>query len=278
MLENDEIGPQNRSFNDETACDKEASQNGNDTSENESSFSADLEDKATKVLSAVNKILDSNDKIRSVCNKYKRRALIEVDEDCETEKDLFMEAGKRIITHYSDRAGITGGVTGLPSMIPGIGSVISLVGSSAVDIVLMLKFEIEMSLCLCHLTGLNIDEDRNRQLAYYLATASSREILSQNNNSQSHNIIKSAAVDYSVRELSKLVIKNITAILLVNLSRGMMKAVPFLGIAVGASVNKVMTKRSGLVCLDAWWLRRHLPIENASDNSDDIVYDAEILD
>ena len=248
-------------------------------SEKESSFSAEVEAKAEKILNAVSRILDSNDKIRSVCKKYKRQALLNTDDDDDDEKSIYMEAGKRIITHYSDRASISGGLAGLPSMIPGLGTAVSIIGASTADIVLMLKFEFEMALCLCCLTGFDIDEERNRQLAYALATASSRDILTnQDELLQSKTIVGSAFWDYSVRQLSKHIIKNITAILCINLTKGMIKALPFVGAAVGASFNKVMTKRTGLCCLDALWLRRHTAISLSSDNEDDVVYDAEILD
>ena len=250
-----------------------------DDPETESPFSAELEDKANKILLAVNRILDSNDKIRAVCKKCKRQAMLASDDDEDDEKAIYMDAGKRIITHYSDRASISGGLTSLPAMVPGIGTVATLVGTSAVDLVLMLKFEVEMSLCLCHLAGFDINDERNRQLAFALATVSSRDILAnQNEEPHSTGIVQSAFWDYSVRQLSKHILRNITAILCLNLTRGMIKTLPFVGIAVGASFNKVMTKRTGLCCLDAFWLRRYLPAKQLAPENDDTVYDAEILD
>ena len=247
--------------------------------ETESAFSAELEKKAEKILSAVNRILDSNDKIRAVCKKYERKALICAEDNDDDEKYLYMDAGKRIITHYSDRASVSGGLTGLPSMLPGMGTIVSLVGASAVDIVLMLKFEIEMSLCLCCLAGFDIDDERSRQLAYALAVVSSRDILSSRSEDvQSKAIVKSAFWDYSVRELSKHVIKTVMAILCMNITKGMFKALPFVGIAVGASFNKVITRRTGQCCLDALWLRRHTSSGPDNQAADDVVLDAEILD
>lgn len=248
--------------------------------EEESAFSAEIEEKAKKILSAVDRIVDSNDKIRSVCKKYKRQALIHADDDDDDEKSIYMDAGKRIITHYSDRASVSGGVAGLPSLLPGMGTVIALVGTSAVDMVLMLKYEMEMSLCLCVLAGLDIDDERIRQLAYALAAVSSRDILnSRSEDVPSKSIVTSAFWDYSVRELSKHVIKTVTSILCLNLGKGLFKALPFVGVAVGASFNKVMTKRTGLCCLDALWLRRHTVNHGKSgEGTDDVVYDAEYLD
>ena len=246
-----------------------------------SAFSEEVEKSAEKILHAVNKIIDSNDKIRALYKKLRLKALIRMDDDEEEdEKTLFMQIGKQIITHYSDRPSISGGLSGLPSMSPGFGMVVSLVGASAVDIVLMLKFEIEMALCLCLLAGFDIDDERSRLLAYTLATASSKDILSNDEKSlPSLSVVRSAFWDYSVRQLSKHIIKNIARILCFGFSKGLANAIPFVGIAVGASFNNVMTKRTGLCCLDALWLRRHLSATyGADDPNDDIVYDAEILD
>ena len=276
-------------MNDSTNCEDLETQESTESQETENSedtketspFSEEVEKSAEKVLHAVNKIIDSNDKIRAVYKKLKLKALIKMDDDEEEdEKTVFMQIGKQIITHYSDRASISGGLSGLPSMIPGFGMVISLVGSSAVDIVLMLKFEIEMALCLCLLAGFDIDDERSRLLAYTLATASSKDILSNEEKAlPSLSVVRSAFWDYSVRQLSKHIIKNIARILVFGFSKGLTNAIPFVGIAVGASFNKVMTKRTGLCCLDALWLRRHLATASHSDDpNDDIVYDAEILD
>ena len=64
------------------AAEESAAENGDEKSgdEEKSSFSAEFEEKAGKVLRAVDTILDSNDKIRSVCKKMKRQVLFDDDE------------------------------------------------------------------------------------------------------------------------------------------------------------------------------------------------------
>ena len=276
----DDVRPDDLNEESAGAAEESAAENGDEKSgdEEKSSFSAEFEEKAGKVLRAVDTILDSNDKIRSVCKKMKRQVLFDDDEE-EDEKVIFMNVGKRIVSYYSDRAGISGGMAGLPSMIPGIGIAIGLVGASAVDIVLMLKFEIEMSLCLCHLAGFDIDDERDRQLAYTLATVSSYDIMTNHDQAAaSKSIIGAAFWDYSLRELSKHMIAMIAGILCMHFSKGLVRALPFVGVVVGASFNKIMTKRAGICCLDALWLRRHLISKGHSEDKDDPVYDAEILD
>ena len=53
------------------------------------------------------------------------------------------------MSHYSNATAVSGGATALPSMIPGLGTLVTLTGGTLVDVALMLKFEVEMALALC---------------------------------------------------------------------------------------------------------------------------------
>ncbi len=232
--------------------------------------------KAEKVFHAVERLIDSNDKLISVCKKMKRAVLIGCDEDELDDKALYMKTGQKIVGHYSDMTCLTGGVSALPAVIPGIGNLATFVGGNLLDIVLMLKYEVEMSLCLCYLAGFDISEERNRHLAYTVACVSSYDILSgKSRTADGLAIVESAFWDYSLRQLSKYIITIISKIVCLNISKGIVRAIPFVGMIVGASVNKVMTKRTGLSCQDAIWVRRPRPDKDGRVDSQ--VFDAEII-
>ena len=208
---------------------------------------------AKKVLHAIDRLIDSDDKIRAVCDRMKRAFLEDEDEVEENVKPdlLFRETAKLIVAHYAKRSSVSGGLSGLTSLIPGFGSLLALVGSSLADVVFMLKYEVEMTLCLCHLAGYDISDPHDRQLAFTLASVSSYEVMQSDNKVlDTASLVGAAFWDYSVRELSKHLITVVARILCLWLSRGLVRSVPVLGVVVGASVNHVMTKRTGKFCTE----------------------------
>ena len=243
---------------------------------------------AARVLKAVEMLIDSDEKIMAVAKKKKCRVLMDADDKDELplgEKTLFMRTGAEIIAHYAKRASLSGGVSGLPAMLPGVGSLIGFVGAAALDLVYMLKFEVEMSLCLFHLAGFDIAQERIRKLAITIVTVASNDVLkTKKKEVDMAALIGAAFWDYSVRQLSRHLLTTISRILVISVSRQFVRALPLVGVVVGATVNKVMINRTGNACVDALWLHRNQieayqpkDGEPGADNSD-TVYDAEFLD
>ncbi|MBQ1267672.1 MAG: hypothetical protein IIY06_13125 [Proteobacteria bacterium] len=242
---------------------------------------------AERVLKAIEMLIDSDEKIIAVAKKMRRRVMMaadDADEPTLDEKTLYMRTGAEIIAHYANRASISGGVSGLPAMLPGIGSLIGFVGTAAVDVVYMLKFEVEMSLALFWLAGLDIAQERIRKLAVMIVTVVSADILkNKKGDVDAVSLVEAAFWGYSVRQLSRHLITRISGILVVSLSRQLVRTLPVLGIVVGATVNKVMLRRTGNACLDALWVHRntinvHDDGQTTEQAGSDVVYDAEFLD
>ena len=267
---------------------------GNGEFDEEHETEDDLDDdegerQASRVLRAVEVLVDSDEKITTVAKRKKCRVLLDADDKDELpldEKTLFMRTGAEIIKHYSSRASVSGGVSGLPAMLPGVGSLVGFVGASALDLVYMLKFEVEMSLCLFHLAGFDISQERIRKLAITIVTVASSDVIKMKKEVDTVSLMGAAFWDYSVRQLSRHLITTISRILVVSTSRQLVRALPLLGVVVGATVNKVMLNRTGNACLDALWIHRNqIEEENLrdgehgeKDGKSDTVYDAEFLD
>ena len=257
--------------------------------ETEDDLDDEGERQASRVLRAVEVLVDSDEKITTVAKRKKCRVLLDADDKDELpldEKTLFMRTGAEIIKHYSRRASVSGGVSGLPAMLPGVGSLVGFVGASALDLVYMLKFEVEMSLCLFHLAGFDISQERIRKLAITIVTVASSDVIKMKKEVDTVSLMGAAFWDYSVRQLSRHLITTISRILVVSTSRQLVRALPLLGVVVGATVNKVMLNRTGNACLDALWIHRNqIEEENLrdgehgeKDGKSDTVYDAEFLD
>lgn len=179
----------------------------------------------------------------------------------------------RIIRSYSNRSAFAGGVTALPGLLPGGGTAVALIGGSLADMMLMLKHEVEMVLCLTHLFGYDIREERARWLGYTLATVNTYEATSGRNFFLDVAEAQLEALNkYTPRQLSKLVITVLGKYALLSSSRAFVRALPVVGVVVSAATNKLVMSSVGWRSVDA--LHR---LRNAEADDPRTVVDAEVL-
>lgn len=179
----------------------------------------------------------------------------------------------RIVQDYSTRAAVAGGLTAFPALLPGGGTFVAVFGGSLVDMVYMLKHEVEMALCLTHLYGHDIRDEKERWLAYTLAAVSTYEAKSGRNYFYDLADAELEAFSkYTPRQMSKLAATVMGRIALERVSRNLIRALPLVGIAVSASFNKLVTTSVGWRCTDA--LARRARAERSAE---DFVVEAEVV-
>lgn len=202
-----------------------------------------------RLLTAVERIVAAPDDLVE-----KVHALGEdVPEDAE---DPRAAAAERIVRHFANRSAMSGGATSLPAIVPGLGTLVAMVGGTLVDMALMLKFEVEMAMCLTHLYGHDIREARERQFAYLLASVSTYEASGDTSLLGDLARAEGTAIwNYTPREYGKFIIKVFAILAVIRLAPGAIKALPFVGIAVSAGMNGALTRRVGAKCIRELELR-----------------------
>jgi hypothetical protein len=202
-----------------------------------------------RLLTAVERIVAGSDQLIAQVEAY--REDIAGAEDPLSEAVLEQTAA-RIISLYSTRSAIAGGATALPAVFPGGGTIVAAIGGSLADMALMLKYEVEMSLCLTHLFGHDIREEHERLLAYVLAAVGVFEVKSGRNYflDLADTGIEALA-KYTPRQLSKLAASVFAKCLLLKFSQRLVRVVPLIGVVVGVSANKFVTHLVGWQCVRA---------------------------
>ena len=199
---------------------------------------------ARNAIRILDKIIAKDESIIASVEKAKKRA-----EKISSENKREIRTVQLIIMHYSNRCALGGGVSGIPGMIPGIGSVLSIFGAGALDAMIALKYEIEMILALSYFAGIDISDYRERKIAYLLACASLEEAYETEREPNLKSIIDLAVSEYSTRELSKSLIKALARVIVMFGAKKWVKFFPVVGMAIGASVNKVLSLHMGY---EAW--------------------------
>ena len=174
-----------------------------------------------------------------------------------SEEAFLRDVAARIIATYSTRSAIGGGLTALPAVIPGAGTLITTVGGAMVDMAWMLRQEVEMALSLTYLYGYDITDEHERWLAYGLASIATYDARDGRNYfTDLAEAQIEAMVKYTPRQLSKLVATHFGKIALRRAGRGFFRAIPFVGVVVAASGNKLLTSGVGWRCEAALARRR----------------------
>jgi hypothetical protein len=199
------------------------------------------DEKGKTLLTAVERILASSDSLRSTVEAARLRVKSGV-----TKTNSWRElAAQELVRSFSNRAAIAGGAAGLPSLIPGIGSIALSVGGGLAELTFLLKWEVELALCLSHLYGFDIDDPQERQLGFLMASVGTYDASGKNFFADVMRIEGTALWNYAPRAISRMVIRAMALLAAIYVWHGFLKAIPVLGIALGSSMNKVLTKRVG---------------------------------
>lgn len=211
---------------------------------------------AQQLLTALERIIASPEEIIAQVHKLKEQVGDDID-----------KVAPRVIAYYSNRAALGGGATALPAMLPGIGTVTTFLAGPLADMVLLLKWETEMCLALSAARGYDIHDPRERQLAFLLAAVSTAAVAKRNNVVLDATVVSSAAIwNYTPRRIGKALITSMAvvgALLIARTPQRALLAIPFLGVGVGAVVNKWLTGRIGRQANAELVIRRRLDREAA---------------
>ena len=209
-----------------------------------------------KLLTAVERILASSASIRATVEGV--QATVKSANDGLKGTELRDAVAQALVKHYSDRAAIAGGASALPGLIPGWGSLVAAVGGTFAELTLLLKWEVEMALALSHLYGFDIDQPTERQLAFLMASVGTYDAGGRNFFADVARLEGTALWNYAPRHLARLLAQAVAAVAAMYIWRGFLKAIPVLGIGIGAGVNKVLTGKVGKRCLKDLSTRREL--------------------
>ncbi len=197
-----------------------------------------------KLLSAVERIIDDTENIIAVVDRHAEHLRSEqpgIDED-----SLRELVAAKLVAHYSTASAISGGATALPAIFPGAGSILALTGGTLLDVAFVLKYEVEMSLALCWNFGFDIRQERERELAFLLASVLTHD--ESTGESFVNDVMRAegqALWNYAPRQVPKLLAQVFARIAVRQATKGLARMLPFVGIAVGAGMNKALTTRTG---------------------------------
>jgi uncharacterized protein (DUF697 family) len=205
---------------------------------------ADREEQARSLLTAVERLVMSDDHLREVVDACAERAR------AGGAKDLQKAGGDQIVRHFSNRAALVGGATALPGLVPGAGTVVALGGVLA-DMTLLLKLEVEMALALTHHYGFDIEDEEERQLAFLLASVATHDAHTGKSFLKDVVRVEGTAIwNYAPRRVARVLAHSLVILLALRFGWGsVLRAIPVVGVGIGVGANKLLTLKVGKRCM-----------------------------
>jgi len=151
---------------------------------------------------------------------------------------------QKIVGRYIDLCTVSGGLSSLTSIIPGIGTALAMVGGALADGVVCMKFQVDMCLCLAENYGYDVSMADGEQLAFLVAAGGA---LNKFGSDATANIATKAGVRLLKQYLKGAVLQAIKEFFkrlgIIFTRKALEKALPFgIGVVVSAGANRVLTK------------------------------------
>jgi hypothetical protein len=217
---------------------------------------AAAEARGRRLLGAVERLIADDEVVRELadaCDARARARRPQAAEDPQARREL---ASREIVRTFSNRAALAGALSGVPALFPGPGALAAGLTGTLGEVAFLLKTEVEMCLALAHVHGFDLKDRRERQLAFLLAAVGTQEAAGR---SGLQDLIKAEEVaiwNYGPRVAGRLIVEGFATLALGSFWRGLVKVVPFLGVAVGSALNKFLTTRVGERALAQLQVRR----------------------
>ncbi len=132
-----------------------------------STTAAGNEEDGSRLLRAVEAIAISPRDAEAIAEQYRNQSKARFpNSEC---WDHQLRAADKIIGRYSRLAAMVGTASGLPGIIPGLGTAVAMVGGAATDSLVCMKLQVDMCMCLAAAFKYDITSEDGKHLAFLIA-------------------------------------------------------------------------------------------------------------
>ncbi len=199
----------------------------------------------SRLMKAVEAIAISPKDARALVANYRKKVGVAEGEKVSHEQRALI--ADHLIARYAKFAATSGGATALAGVIPGLGTVVTMLGGATADIAVVIKLQADLCLCIADAFEYDIDDPTARHLAYMISLGAT---LNQAGVGIGTQVASKAGVKM-IREYLKgatlQFIKQLFAkVGLVFSRKSLEKALPFgIGVAFGITANYHLVKYVG---------------------------------
>lgn len=205
------------------------------------------------IYKAVEKIAISPADAMAVINGYKNQVLN--NNPNISKQELQKMISTKVIDRYSKVSAMSGGITSLAGVIPGVGTVPAIIGGSSVDVAVSMKLQVDMVMCIAAAYDYDLNNEDAKHMSFLIAGLGALE---QTGTVQANKLASKAGVKMIEKYLKGAVLETLKKIFQnigINFTKvAVKKALPFgIGVFVSSTTNYALTKYVGKQTID-WFI------------------------
>ncbi|MDH6465322.1 hypothetical protein M2302_005523 [Micromonospora sp. A200] len=196
----------------------------------------------SRIQKAVEAIAITPEAATKLVDGYRATFEVKFKREPESLEDKRRIAAK-VIGRYSKLSAATGVVTAAPSVIPGLGTAIAVLGGGATDLAVALKLQIDMCMCLVEVYEAELSSEDKKHLAFVLALAGSAEQMAATGGKAAVQKIAQKLVYQYLRGPALITVKQLFKRVSITFTqKAMAKAIPVgVGVVFSGSTNYALT-------------------------------------
>jgi len=226
-------------------------------------------DNPSKLLKMVEVIAITPEDAKKIVNGYKEAVLKQ--NPSLSEKQVQKIVAKKIVDRYSSFSALSGGITSLSSLIPGVGTAVTMTGGALADATYCMKIQVDMCMCIAETYGWDIGNEDAKHLSYLIAAGGALE---KAGSEVAVKVASNAGVKMLKMYLQGAVLTSIKSMFkkigITFTRKSLEKSLPFgVGIAISSTANYGMTKYVGHVATQWFTIEQETRMteENIIDNN-----------
>ena len=228
-------------------------------------------DEGSMLMKAVQAVAISPAKASKVVSQYTKAA--RKSNFNATDKEIEDLVSRKIVNRYSSYASLSGGVAALPGIIPGVGTLVAMVGGGAADATVCMKIQIDMTMLLATNFDWDLTDHDAMHMTMLIALAGGLEKLGSQTGAPIASKAGVKMIQQYLKGASLVAVKQFFRRFGVTFTRkALEKSVPFgIGVVAGSSLNYAITQYVGYEAIKCFTIERQMRLNPDETTDDDIA-------
>ena len=182
-----------------------------------------------------------------VANIRERQRRNSAESESEFHTRIAEQVANRIIARYAKLTALSGGLTALAGVVPGVGTILAAVGGGVADTAVCMKFQVDMCMCITETYGWDLQMEDARHLGFLIAAGGALEHFGAEAGTR---VASKAGVKMLQQYLKGAVLQALKEFFkkigIIFTRKAIERALPFgIGVLLGSSANYGLTKYVG---------------------------------
>ncbi|MGI4794439.1 MAG: EcsC family protein [Janthinobacterium lividum] len=231
------------------------------------------DDDGSTLLSIVQAIAISPAKATKIVNQYKKAG--RKTNPKVTDEELERIVSNKIINTYSTYASLSGGITALPGIIPGVGTIMAAVGGGTADLTACMKIQIDMTMLLATNFGWDLTDHDAMFMTMLIAVSGGLEKLGVQTGAPVASKAGVKMLQMYLQGAALIAVKEFFKKFGITFTRkALEKSIPFgVGVVAGSGLNYALTDYVGNQAVKCFTIERKMRQEPDEEDEDTTASD-----